>query len=73
MLRRTYPLTPALKPKKTQFLALGYNLILVKGLTSVPNHTSNIVESPIIIFQETYVTLENSCNLELNRQKISQK
>jgi len=35
---------------------------LVTGLASVPNHTSNKVESPSIVSQRTYATFGNSCN-----------
>jgi len=31
-------------------------------LASVPNHTSNKVEGPSIVSQETCETLGNSCN-----------
>jgi len=35
---------------------------LLTGLTSVPNRTSNKLESPSIVSQETCETFGNSCN-----------
>ena len=60
----------AKKKCSRKFLSISY---FVTGLTNVLNHTSNKVESPSIVSQETCASVNNSCNHNSIRQQTSQK